>query len=368
MIDIATYDHAETTAHGAVRSWTWPAMMVPTTFTGGGFPVRAHTLHDLRPLLDAMHYYRFERTVAELNGLADDEVEELLQALVRFCRFAAETFGEVDIPLPLNTMITCFLTSRKLMGLPKRARVLELGAGCGYVPFFCPRNRGFEERHQVEVTQSLYILQSRINAFVYRGRLKDFAMQPPPPARVGTMADRMALRHGWHEPQGRIRLAVQAEATLYPWWHIDDALDSSRKYDVVVSNANLAEMSHAAMLYYFDGLTRCLAPDGVVLIEDLGAQSTDGDYAIRLRTLTQLGYRPLVHGDGAVSGGRLATDNLLLVRDGHPNWNDAGARCQDKHFPDHLAIVRAVYGLDRPKARMLSRSDLFTLARQRLGA
>jgi hypothetical protein len=262
MIDVATYDHAETTARGGTLTWTWPAMMTPNVFAASGFPLRISTTHELRPLLDAMHYQRFRPTLDELNGLSEAETQEFLDGLQQFFVFALETFGAGEIPVPLNTLLVNFLTSRKLRALPRRARVLEIGAGCGYLPFFCPESAGFEQRHQIEVTQSLYILQSRVNAFLYRAAFNDLALEPAPTARIGRFSRQMRLHHGWHEPQYRITLKMATRATLYPWWRIDDALDDEMEYDVIVSNANLAEMTHAATVYYFDMLQHRLAPDG----------------------------------------------------------------------------------------------------------
>lgn len=367
-MDSATYDDAEERARQAVPSWTWPAMMAPGKFDSGRFPTRAPTLHHLRPLLDAMHQTRFEAVMRELNGVSAAEIDELVAVTRRYCEFAVETFQDSTVVLPMNTLINEFLVSRKLLGLPRRASVLEIGAGCGYLPFFCDRERGFDRRAAIEVTQSLYILQSKICRFLFGATFDDRAMAPLPGVAVGGLSGRLATPHPWHEVQARVTVPVDRHVTLYPWWRIDDALNGSTTYDVVLSNANIREMSYAAFLYYFGALPGCLAPDGVVLIQDLGAPNhhTEVETAM-LKALDRNGYRALVNASADTAGARFSTQNLLLVREGHPHWDDARSPCSEARFPAEIPLVRSVFGLDRPQHERLDRAKLFQLFLQKVG-
>lgn len=143
-------------------------------------------------------------------------------------------------------------------------------------------------------------------------------------------------------------------------------MDGGQIYDVVAANPNIREMSHPAFLYYFGALEHCLAEDGVVLIQDLGAPpSHPGVEKAMYQALNSLGFRALVNATVSTPGARFATHNLLLVREGHPNWHDAGTRCDEPHFPDEVPLVRSVYRLDRSTGAFLDCASLFQLFRQR---
>ncbi|NQW08652.1 MAG: hypothetical protein HQ481_02040 [Alphaproteobacteria bacterium] len=357
MIDSATYDAAEQRAREAVSSWVWQSMLTTSAFDVSGFPKRISTIHELRGLVDAMDHRRFHLFMRELNGLAPDEQQHLLRVLATFCRFSAETFHDDTVILPLNTIMASFLSYLKLSGLPKQATILEIGAGTGYLPFFTESDTRFQRRIQVEVTQSLYILQSRVNAYLFRDSFHDAAMAPPPAAKVGALVERMRSRGRLHEQPMTLQVPRQSRTVQYPWWLVDQAFDRTWRYDVVVSNGNIAEMTFGAFDYYFENLRHCLQPDGVILIDDLGAPGDTG-YPPRLRRFLEIGFRPLVYVLPTFEFKPFTRVNLLLVAEEHPHWNDAATDFSKQHFPSDLPITRAVYGLDRPRGALLTREEL----------
>lgn len=365
MLDPATYDDAEALGHRATANWVWRSMMTSSALEPSSFPMRVRSLQELRAMLDSMHQMRFDRFVAELNGLSEAEIDEVVAALVTFARFHVATFQDGPVPLPLNTLLSAFLASRKLRALPRHASLLEIGPGSGFLNFFTTDQAGFRSRTQVEVTQSLYLLQAQVNAFLYGERYRDLAVTPIGPSGLGTLTDGMRIQHGAYERTPTVDWRPDPVMTQVPWWRVDSALDGVATYDVIVANANLYEMTFGAFVYYFENFRRCLARDGVVLIQDVGARR--GTEALsRTDTLLGLGYRPLVHVVAGHKQRGMATENVLLVREGHPLWDAAARDFKSDHLPEDVPLVRAVYGLDRPDGEKITRERLVERVNQSL--
>lgn len=359
MIDSATYDDAEARARQSVRSWTWATMMTASEFDNSGFPKRVRTLHELKPLLDAMNPRRFHKYVEELNGLSKNDIQQLLHAIQKFCKFVQITFQAGPTVLPLNTLMSEYLTYLRVSKIPNHESILEIGAGSGYLPFFTAQSPGFERRTQIEVTQSLYLLQSRVNSFLFGEKFQDIAMNLPRTAEIGELVEStMRERHKFHEPPISIELSRSIRATMHPWWTIDRVLDGSVQYDVVVSKGNIAEMSFPAFIYYFQNLRNCLKKNSFILIQDLGAEGKVG-YNERLNAFLSFGYKPLVYVDPKQGSKPFSDVNLLLICEEHPLWKHTASDFSNQHFPRDLPLVRAVYGLDRPRGEILSREELF---------
>jgi len=357
MIDPATYDDAEAIGYRATGNWVWRSMMTSSALEPSSFPMRIRSLQELRVMLDSMHQRRFDRFVAELKGLSEAEIEKVVAACVTFARFHVSTFQDGPVPVPLNTMLSAFLASRKLLALPRHAAMLEIGPGSGFLNFFTAEGSGVFRRTQIEVTQSLYLLQAQLNGFLYGARYRDLAVAPIGPSELGNLTDGMRIPHGAYEKTPTIDWRPDAVMTQVPWWRIDTALNGGAQYDVVVANANLYEMTFGAFVYYFENFRRCLAPHGVVLVQDLGLRR-GAETLNRMDTLAGLGYRPLVNVVAGKEHRRMATENLLLVTEGHPDWAHAAKDFKADHLPEDVPLVRAVYGLDRPGGVEITRQDL----------
>ncbi len=357
MIDPAAYNDAETRGYRSMANWVWQSMMTTSKLEPSAFPLRVESVRDLRPMLDSMHQSRFAKFVAELRGLSEAELDEVADGLARFARFYVRVFQDDTVPLPLNTMLASYLTARKLRALPHRATMLEIGPGCGYVPFFTGAEHGIRSRTQIEVTQSLYLMQALVNDFLFEERTLDLAVAAETGAAVGTLTDGMRIRHGVYDRIPSVTWRPEPAMTQVPWWRVDDALDGRTTYDVIVANANLYEMTFGAFAYYFEAFRNCLAPHGAVLVQDLGLRRGH-ETLNRMDTLIALGYRPLVHVVAGKDRYAMATENLLLVTSGHPHWDDAARDFKADHLPEQVAMVRAVYGLDRPEGDRVTREQL----------
>jgi hypothetical protein len=360
-MDIRTYDEAERRARESVAAWQLLRLFSPVTFDKSEFPTRAGTLYDLLPLLDAMHGGRMADFVRERGGFGEDDVDAIANALACFVEFHRRTFGGPEALLPITSMVSQYLIYTKIQGFPKRARVLEIGSGCGYLSFFLASDPAVERYDKIEITQSLYVLQALVDAHCYGGAFENRALRPPQLAQVGLLRLEGSQLFS---TRTTVTVSTEPRSVLHPWWRIDDAL--TRSYDVITANANLAEMRYGALVYYLTAIKRCLADEGVLVIQCLGSQGGGVSRPTVIKTLQELGFRPLVLVAGPHDGKHFALDNLLLIGPRHPDYQSAPASFDSPAFLSDHPLVRSIYGLDRPPGSSVSGSDFVKATVKRL--
>jgi hypothetical protein len=264
-MDIAQYRRAETAAIQALGNWRHGQAMLPITFERVGFPVHVESVADLLQMVDTMQEGRFSLYMRELGGVTQDEVSLLVAALAEYAYFHAATFHGTQVPLPLSTMMAHLALMTKLRPwITRDSRVLEIGPGCGYLPFLIKGQ--VRSYHQIETTESFYMLQHLVNAWCYRDRARECAAEAAP-ARVHPLFATL--------PQDEIAVVDIAdgepEAIHWPWWL---AGGTAGQFDVITSNANLNEMSETALSCYASLMQRTLAPNGALVAQCIGGGST----------------------------------------------------------------------------------------------
>src|SRR5271163_4913686 len=95
-MDITAYRRAETAAISSLMSWRDLQAHRPVTFEFVGFPTRADSVMDLRPILDTMQEGNWDPIQREMGGLSKRDVGDLVDALRSWREFAEATFGIRD--------------------------------------------------------------------------------------------------------------------------------------------------------------------------------------------------------------------------------------------------------------------------------
>lgn len=378
-MDTASYRLSESLGKQAMRSLRQTDIHAPALFEALGFRTRVESKDDLMPLLDTMHNNRFEDFVAELGGPSQPLVDELVDGFADYTRFFMANFPSPRVPIPMSGMVSQFALALKIRGAPKRARVLEIGAGTGLVSFFLARDQAIERYDQVEVTESFYLLQSLVNRHVYGHRFVDHAQLDATAAGLGGIAFdevraiRGDLLENYDIPH-EIEVERRPRAEHFPWWRLDRIFQ--RRYDVVTSNANLTEFNEPALRYYATLAARVLEPDGMFLAQCLGGGRNPIEKV--LRTMISAGLAPLVvvpRSIGAEAGSptalpegrQVAVATLIFVPVGHPSHARAAHRGGTIPIIDAAdPLTRSVLGFDRPAGPTLSRADLLAAIADRL--
>lgn len=378
-MDAASYRLSETLAKRAMRSLRQTGIHAPEYFESTGFLTRVESMEDLVILLDVMHNNRFDDFVAELGGLSDADMAELLNAFVDYARFFLTQFPSAEIPIPLSGMLSQYAIALKLRGIPDRKTVLEIGPGSGLLSFFLAKDPGVERYDQVEATESFYLLQSLVNRHVYGTRFLDHAQLDSRSLDLGGIDfETMRAQHkeilvNYEKPES-LTVERRPRAEHFPWWRLEDV--SARRYDVVTSNANLTEFSETALRYYASLFVTVLKPTGVFLAQCPGGGKTSGDVA--LRALMDVGLRPLViaaryigrnpkHPAALPGGKQLVTANLIFVPPGHPSYERASDPNQKMPIIDaDDPLTRSMLGLDRIPGTVRSRDEVLAAVAERL--
>ncbi len=119
----------------------------------------------------------------------------------------------------------------------------------------------------------------------------------------------------WLEDFNTIDITRQPRCEHFPWWRAGEVF--GRKYDVVMSNANITEVTDTALSYYAALIRDVIEPTGVFIAQCTGLRSERAPHAIK--TLVSAGFAPLVvaagfddDADGSGSTGQTAPLRHLM--------------------------------------------------------
>jgi hypothetical protein len=370
MLDTARYRLAEQIAKQQLPTWRIAQRHALEVFEKAGFPVRAESLADLRPLLDTMQENRFDGYMRELGGLTPANEALLVGALREIGLFQLKYFNSQEIIIPFSTVMSALAIYHKISILkPGFRNVLELGPGCGYTMLFFAQHPALENYSSVEACESFYLLQSLLGTHVFGTGLREYAAvagEPPPqPAWQGGVSSH-ASEYEHLNTLDLSRVSRHREVcSHYPWWRIPDLAACGRKFDVVTSNANLNEFSTSALSEYLALSCELLADDGIFFFQCPG-WNHDGREVMKF--LYEAGFAPLFLAQGTVElqlagpdGGaqrsihqEFTVPNGVLIKRGHPLWAErfrwdlfaqpsvcfAEPRVLDAFFPRETAPLR----------------------------
>jgi len=316
MLDSVAYRASEASAKRAIADWRLANVNDPYIFENQGFPVRADSFLDLAQILDTMQEGRFDSYMREIGGLSDEDADRFLSACVDYIDFHVSCFQRERVVVPLSTLISHFLIYKKLLGYNAGfKRLLEIGPGCGYLPFFLRDHADLVDYSQIESTESFYLLQSHINSHVFGSRFSEHALSGRAFRDHGAYFPKLewyTKRH--YETQNVINVQTQSLCNHFPWWRIGDVAE--RRYDIVTCNANLNEFSREALFQYLSLFRDVLADDGAIVAQCLGGGAPTHDMIFT--NMKSAGFVPvaLVQGDN-VPGRYFDVPNCVFVGEKH---------------------------------------------------
>jgi hypothetical protein len=300
LLDVQTYRDNENIAKSTLGNWRAAQRHNLDIFEKHGFPVRLHSLPQLRQMLDTMQENRFRVYMEELGGLSDTDLKTFLRACQAVIRFQQINFQGLPIILPLSTMLAYFVIYKKIIGMrPNLSNILEIGPGCGYLSFFLEPLEQLENYSQIEACESFYLLQNLINSHTFQESFSQEAITP-----VHEQINIYTQSTFPDSIENSIKIANNAAKKCfhYPWWQINKLAQSETKFDVITSNANLLEINPAALTDYLVLVGEKLAPDGLFFMHCTGFPG-QGTTESLMDTLFKHGFAPflLLPGWGAAT-------------------------------------------------------------------
>jgi predicted methyltransferase len=358
MLDIAAYDAAERDA--MVRCGDWPTIraMRPDFFEAYGFPTRISRLAEISYLASTLGDPDATPLLKEIRGARPEDLDAVGDAVWRFIAVHRAVSSGTVARVPLARLLHAHVTHRKLKGLASRARILDIGPGEGYVSLFLPRDPGVKHYAAIEVTQSLYMMQSTIGALCFAGSFANHVSRPTDSGAIRLSSP------GSRAAEFAVAPSASPRAALYPWWEAHRAFEQT--YDVVMANENICEMPPEALDFYAARIVKSLAPEGVFLIQGIGKSETPDTVDTRFAILERHGFRSIVQETSFARGGPLQTPNLVLVGPRHPAHETAATRWRIRVFDQENALIRAMYGLDQPPGEITDHDALVGALKARL--
>jgi hypothetical protein len=269
-------------------------------------------LPQLRAMVDTMHEGRFDIFMQEVGGLTEGELRlfiDVCMDIIEFQRVHFPTFAPI---VPLNALLAIFIIYRKILALKKDFRtLLEIGPGCGYLPFFLKRqHRDLVNYSQIEAAESFYLLQHHISEYLYGARFGQ---------KVFPNEGSFARFYGSEfigvtsEPAERVDSVIISPPAKpkvvfqHPWWRIGELMTSNAQFEIVMSNANLLEFTPVALKDYLTLINAKLAPNGLFFVQCFGGGVGGGPEGIpvALQRLYEFGFAPLflaLRDEGMVKG------------------------------------------------------------------
>jgi SAM-dependent methyltransferase len=336
MLDQTQYRLAEHIAKQQLPTWRIAQRHTLEVFEKAGFPVRANSFADLRPLIDTMQENRFDSYMRELGGLTPERHSLLMTALREISIFQLKHFNSQEIIIPLSTVISALAIYHKISVLkPSFRNILEIGPGCGYTSLFFGQHPGLENYSSVEACESFYLLQSLLGTHVFGTGFREYAAVPNHSPAGSSWHGERHFQSNDYEHLNTLDLSDSPQhrevCSHYPWWRIPDLSACGRTFDVITSNANLNEFSVSALTEYLSLSYQLLADDGIFFFQCPGWNHDGRDTN---RFLYEAGFAPLFLAEGNVelrlgerdgSGERLihqefTVPNGVLIKRGHPLW------------------------------------------------
>ena len=338
MLEPETYRISERLAKAQMPTWRLAQTHHVEHFEKTGFPVRVSSLGELGQLLDTMHENRLDIFMQELGGLTESEYALLIKACRDAVLFQLTYFSNRQPILPLSTLLSVFTLFRKFLAVDASFRsVIEIGPGCGYLPFFLRHHSALRNYSQIEACQSFYLLQHLVDLHCFGPRFDERALMPGD-APVMDCYSPAETRPVYTEISRTVRLKMKHPlCSHYPWWRIAEVIRREEKFQIATSNANLNEFSATALNDYLTLLGEVLAPDGVFIVQCTGLEA-NGTLASLIERLYEKGFATLMFARAGqriappgqpsgvlarLTGGNnddrvFAVNNCMFVRAGHP--------------------------------------------------
>ena len=291
MIDGSSYRLAEALAKRQIPDWHITHFHNVAFEHDGSFPNNIKSFSELGPILDTMQENRFSPYMREMNGLTIGERDTLVKALVDCVLLQKIYMPDIKTRLPYATMIAHLAAFSKISSYnPNFSNILEIGPGCGYSPFFLRNFPNLENYSQTESSEGFYILQSLINSYIFGHKFEDRAF-PQGQDQAENIYTKNSI---FFDDFDYIDVPCDPICIHYPWWRLKEILRPSKKFDIVMSNANLKEFMPQALDDYLYLSKEALTDDGVLFCQCLGGQFQIEDNTLQ-EQLYKTGFAPLIY-------------------------------------------------------------------------
>lgn len=247
---VAKYDSAERQALANLPNRAIQAFGA-VTFASVGYPFRVHDKRELWRYIDVMHEGRFERNLALLNKVSDEEIQ-----LADWLANGTLSYSQTNFARSFTGRHCATRALFQLRGIQRTQvecpgkRVLELGPGSGYLSLLMAKT-GYSV-DTVEIAQAFALHQSQF-----------FSYFLPDKSEVIHQQDKQSLRP----------MATSGIRQI-PWWLYANNSQPMLNYDLITANHALAEFHPDSLGYllrrFGERHTERFGRSPVIVAESLG--------------------------------------------------------------------------------------------------
>ena len=346
MADIGSYNLAEKWALQGLHSADWAKSFSPYLFKSTNFPTQIETLQELPMLFESMTSISREDMLTETRGLSDADLDLLKKVSKEFVKFFMTTFHSNDIVFPSETLLREFLNYATILPRLTNSDVLDIGSGLGYLPLFFQSGVSPRTYRHFDVTQSFFISQSLFCSYVFEERYRDLSLERNSTTEIGSHNDVDFGRDNGRFFPVRLKVPSKVSFEGIPWWKLDRLWQ--RKYDLVISNANVFEMDPMAFFILFAGVRKALKPDGMIIHRGLGFSKTVFSSSQLFRYWEQFGFRALSFVTPKSGHAPVGAEVVILVGPKHPDYDRATSDFSTPFLASDVPVVREMLNLDKP--------------------
>ena len=370
MLDVGSYRLSENLARTYQPHFTYSQTHNLSAFKQYGFPITVENVDGLRQFVDAFHEGQFEELLVEQDGFTQEEWDLFSTAISQNIEMQSYLFPGRPQIIPYSSMLSTLLVYNKIMSMKDNvSTVLEVGPGSGALSFFLNQNESLRLYSQIEVCESLYLLQSAVNHHSFGQHAFEHAYSSVDKSDefFGGVVRPPWTEHG-DEIDYFIKTTPEIRCEHYPWWKIGKISEKKNFFDIITSNANFNEFSDTALHFYLRLFNDILKEDGAIIVQCPGADHQNR-FADLVSTLTLHGFAIVTYAPEKLcinqnSNGKesrkLVNGNLILVKKGHPFYqkyccNDFDA--SEYFFASENFVSRMFFSFN-PEKKWLSKNDL----------
>lgn len=253
MLTVDRYNNLERT-HINMFSPNLIGEFLPQTFAYYNFKTKIDNLSSLPFYIESQHHCRFEKNLKILNnGLTFEEFELYKFLTLNTVNYCKSFKNHNEIISGRNTILRSLLTYRTIKLLNshnKKISILEIGPGTGYLSLI---SRIFNfEYTSFEVTQALYLLQNNFFNYIFPGELSEYL----------DIKNQLILKNNFIH---------------IPWWIWVNPEVKIKKFDFIVMNYCINEISNKGFLFIIKKISETLKKDGCIVVDGWG-----GGYLIKI--------------------------------------------------------------------------------------
>ncbi len=288
MIDIAVYRAEETLALAKLDDIHTRRSYISSTFDALNLPHRCDTILATRAYLSGSS---FDELMKLNGGLTAKEKELVLDILERHIRFQRTVYNGMKPIVPFEQVLWALCRYNILASLnPSAEAILEIGPGVGLYPFFFDSSPTLKNFYMIEIAEAYYLLQDLQLSYVYPEDFHEHAIS----TREIQVLNDTSIQGPDYARLYAMPLSNKVKYHLLPWWRLNLLIEKEARFDLVITDSNIAEFNRHALGSYLYLIKNTIKKDGVWSMIGYGSPKNEAAFDAIYERLKTAGFLPVM--------------------------------------------------------------------------